>query len=286
MTVSAIICGRNDNYGGHLIERATYSINSMLDTFDEVIYVDWNTESGKKILTDELNIKDRTKLKVFTITPDKVREFTRGEKTQPMCEVLSRNIGIRRATGDIIVSTNIDIIAPPREQLDIVTSKLREMEMITVIRKDLELNDVDKVFSKMPFDSGKVSTIFGVDSIRTKLMSPFIEVTKTVLEQFPEKNHHTLASVICGCGDFQIAHRETWYKIKGFEESMKKRQYSDTTVQYKVLMQDGIVRASNFPPIYHLEHERDNNPGILNSIEMTKNTHNSETWGFSHENIV
>ena len=60
MTVSAIICGRNDNYGGHLIERATYSINSMLDTFDEVIYVDWNTESGKKILTDELNIKDRT----------------------------------------------------------------------------------------------------------------------------------------------------------------------------------------------------------------------------------
>ena len=217
MTVSAIICGRNDNYGGHLIERATYSINSMLDTFDEVIYVDWNTESGKKILTDELNIKDRAKLKVFTITPDKVREFTRGEKTQPMCEVLSRNIGIRRATGDIIVSTNIDIIAPPREQLDIVTSKLREMEMITVIRKDLELNDVDKVFSKMPFDSGKVSTIFGVDSIRTKLMSPFVEVTKTVLEQFPEKNHHTLASVICVCGDFQIAHRETWYKIKGFE---------------------------------------------------------------------
>ena len=50
MTVSAIICGRNDNYGGHLIERATYSIYSMLDTFDEVIYVDWNTESGKKIL--------------------------------------------------------------------------------------------------------------------------------------------------------------------------------------------------------------------------------------------
>jgi|TARA_B110000914_G_C15423770_1_gene427873 hypothetical protein len=286
MTISAVICGRNDNYGGHLIERATYSINSLLETFDEVVYVDWNTEQGKKILTDELDIKDRSKLKVFTISPDKVMELIKGEQVPPMCEVLSRNIGIRRAIGDIIVSTNIDIIAPSREQLDIVTSKLRQMEMITVIRKDLELSEVNKVFGNTHLENENVPIIFGVDSIRTKLMSPFVEITKNKLEQFPEKNHHTLSSVICGCGDFQIAHRETWYKIRGFEESMKKRQYADTTVQYKVLMQNGIVRGSNFPPIYHLEHERDNSESILNSIEMVKTTLNEETWGFSHEDII
>lgn len=285
MKISAVICGRNDDYGGNLIERATYSINSLLETFDEVIYVDWNTDTDKKILTDDLNINDRSKLKVFTITPDKVLDLTRGEKVQPMCEVLSRNIGIRRATGDIIVSTNIDIIAPSREQLDIATSKLRKMEMITVNRKDLELNEMNKVFSKIPFSSDNVSLVFGVDSLHAKLMSPFVEVTENIMDQFPEKNHHTLASVICGCGDFQIAHRETWYKIKGFEESMKKRQYADTTVQYKVLMEGGIVRASNFPPIYHLNHERDNNPSILNSIDMVKTTQNDETWGFSCERL-
>ena len=36
-----------------LNERANYSINSMLETFDEVVYVDWNTEDGKNILTEE-----------------------------------------------------------------------------------------------------------------------------------------------------------------------------------------------------------------------------------------
>ena len=286
MTISAFICGRNDNYGGHLIERATYSINSLLETFDEVVYVDWNTEHGKKILTDELEIKDRSKLKVITITPDKVKELTNGEKIQPMCEVLSRNIGIRNTTGDIIVSTNIDIIAPPRNQLDLVASNLRPMELLTITRKDIELSDMNKAFNTIPFINERMSLLFGVDSIHNKLMSPYLEMTKEIIDKFPEKNHHTLASIICGCGDFQIAHKETWYKIKGFEESMKKRQYSDTTVQYKVIMENGIVRASNFPPIYHLEHERDNSANILNSISMLKFTTNSDNWGFLHENIV
>jgi|TARA_B100002019_G_scaffold293524_1_gene321931 hypothetical protein len=286
MTISAIICGRNDNYGGHLIERATYSINSLLETFDEVVYVDWNTEHGKKILTDELEIKDRSKLKVITITPDKVKELTNGEKIQPMCEVLSRNIGIRNTTGDIIVSTNIDIIAPPRNQLDLVVSNLKPMELLTITRKDIELSDMNKAFNTIPFRNERMSLLFGVDSIHNKLMSPYLEMTKEIIDKFPEKNHHTLASIICGCGDFQIAHKETWYKIKGFEESMKKRQYSDTTVQYKVIMENGIVRASNFPPIYHLEHERDNSANILNSISMLKFTTNSDNWGFLHENIV
>lgn len=286
MTISAIICGRNDNYGGHLIERATYSINSLLETFDEVVYVDWNTEHGKKILTNELEIKDRSKLKVITITPDKVKELTNGEKIQPMCEVLSRNIGIRNTTGDIIVSTNIDIIAPPRNQLDLVVSNLKPMELLTITRKDIELSDMNKAFNTIPFRNERMSLLFGVDSIHNKLMSPYLEMTKEIIDKFPEKNHHTLASIICGCGDFQIAHKETWYKIKGFEESMKKRQYSDTTVQYKVIMENGIVRASNFPPIYHLEHERDNSANILNSISMLKFTTNSDNWGFLHENIV
>ena len=67
---------------------------------------------------------------------------------------------------------------------------------------------------------------------------------------------------------------------------MTKRQYSDTTVQYKLIMRGGKVKASNFPPIYHLEHERDNSANILNSIEMVKNTENNEDWGFLHESIV
>lgn len=43
MKITAVIVSRNDNYGGHLNERATYALNSAINTYDEVIYVDWNS---------------------------------------------------------------------------------------------------------------------------------------------------------------------------------------------------------------------------------------------------
>ena len=279
--ISAVVCGRNDNYGGHLVERATYCFKSLLETFDEVIYVDWNTQENKEPLTSCLNIVDKSKLNVIVVTPEKVHELTNGVKTQPMCEVLTRNIGIRRATGDYIVSTNIDVITPERYLVDKLLEKIRPHEMITLAKQDVELSDLDKHF-KNGFDPKVMPILFGLWPIQKRLMSPYLTINKDLLEKFPENSHHTLASIICACGDFQIAHRDTWWGIRGFEETMNKRSYADTAVQYKVLMNNGIVSASNFPPLYHIEHERDNNPNLQNSIEMNKKTKNLETWGFSH----
>ena len=42
MKISAVIVSRNDNYGGYLNERATYCLNSAIDTYDEIFYIDWN----------------------------------------------------------------------------------------------------------------------------------------------------------------------------------------------------------------------------------------------------
>jgi len=74
MKVSAVCCGRNDNYGGFLNERATYAFNAMLKSFDEVVYVDWNTETGKNILTDGLVLENRDKLKTIKVTPEMVKD--------------------------------------------------------------------------------------------------------------------------------------------------------------------------------------------------------------------
>lgn len=283
-----MICGRNDNYGGHLNERATYSINTILETFDEVIYVDWNTESGP-ILTDAINLKNRHKLKAITITPSMCEELMGSEnykKGQKMCEVLARNVGIRRATGDIVVDTNVDVLVPQRKYLDVLLDELRPMEMITVAKQDVELSDLVSQFGeKGPNDwlefQRLTPMLFGNWPITKRLMSPHIVVNKALLDQVPINHHHGVASIIMACGDFQIAHRDTWFAIRGFEESMIKRMYIDTNVQYKVIMAGGSVRATNFPPVYHIEHERNNDASVQNSIEVIKVTKNADTWGFS-----
>ena len=282
MIVSAIICGRNDNYGGRLIERASYSLNGLLQVFDEVIYVDWNTDSDKKILTDELNIPDRSKLKVITVTNDMVKNIIKDESSQKMCEVLSRNIAIRRATGDIIVSTNIDIVPPPREYLDILLKSLQDDEMITLSRNDIEVDELIKNEKPETLNLTHLPILFGANSIKSKIEVPFIRVDKNILETYPNNLHLNLASIITGCGDFQVAYKSMWYKIRGFEENMTKRLYTDTHVQYKVIMSGGSVRASNFPPIYHLNHERNEDIKFRNTPEMVKITNNTENWGFNN----
>jgi len=288
MKVTAVICGRNDNYGGHLNERATYSINTILETFDEVIYVDWNTEDGP-ILTDAIRLKNRHKLRAITITPSMCEELMGSEnykKGQKMCEVLARNVGIRRATGDIIIDTNIDVLVPHRKYLDTLLDELRPMEMITVAKQDVELSDLVSQFGeKGPNDwlefQRLTPMLFGNWPLTKRLMSPHIVVSKALLDQVPKNHHHGMASIIMACGDFQIAHRDTWFAIRGFEESMIKRMYIDTNVQYKVIMAGGSVRATNFPPVYHIEHERNNDASVQNPIEVIQVTKNADTWGFS-----
>ena len=68
MKLSAIVVTRNDNYGGNLADRATYCLNSLIDTFDEVILVDWNSPNNRPLLWDiDSNINFRGNLKHIII---------------------------------------------------------------------------------------------------------------------------------------------------------------------------------------------------------------------------
>jgi len=64
MKISAIIISRNDNYGGHLNERAIYAINSAINTYDEVIYIDWNSPTHSLLwdIQDNLQLKGNLKI--------------------------------------------------------------------------------------------------------------------------------------------------------------------------------------------------------------------------------
>ena len=283
MKVSAVCCGRNDNYGGFLNERATYSFNSMLKAFDEVIYVDWNTDSDKNVLTDDLKLENRDKLKVIKVTPEMVNDVIGDEPAQKMCEVMARNVGIRRATGDIIVNTNVDIICPPKEQLQILVKKVRPDEMLVLSRMNIQLEHLQKAFGDNVTDIQEhMPLVFGIEplGVGQKIMAPTLTMTKEVISQYPEETHHRLASVVTSCGDFQVAHKDLLMKIRGFEESQKKRNFSDTTIQYKVIMSGGMVTGTNFPPIYHIDHERDMKESSFNSRHsMSAHTTNDENWG-------
>jgi len=284
MKITAVIISRNDNYGGHLKERATYAINSAINTYDEVIYVDWNSPEHSLLwdIQDDLQLKGN--LKHFVIPPDAASQLTGFDKNaQKCCEVLARNIGIRRATGDYIVSTNIDIIAPKREDLEKAINEMEKNSFYTISRRDVDLPVIKE------FHGGDVK-YSAYDKLRQHLIDQnYVPNPEKKLQDGDDY------SMINCCGDFQIAPRNVWEEIRGFEEELIYPLFADTNVQKKAVMHGFGLRALFDPPFYHINHGRGGG-GLFDGKNRKANdqkraiidqklTHNPETWGFSDIDI-
>ena len=208
MKISAVIVSRNDNYGGHLNERATYCLNSAIETYDEVFYVDWNSPTHSLLYDIKDNLITKGNLKHIVITPEVAKTLTNNDPhAQICCEVLARNIGLRRAVGDWVVSTNIDIIAPKREELESTLNNLNKDTFYTISRRHTDWDQIKRFHGgEMKFDEW--------NSLRDHL----IENSKE--RHFDEK---TVSgddySVINCCGDFQIAPRHVWDEIRGWKKN-------------------------------------------------------------------
>lgn len=278
MKITAVVICRNDNYGGNLKERATYSLNSAIHTYDEVIYVDWNSTTHSLLydIKDDLNLKGN--LKHFIITPELASILTNFDSNaQVCCETLARNIGIRRATGDWIVSTNIDIIHPSREEIEEQIKSMDTNTFYTISRRYTDWKIIKE------FYGGELD------------FKNWISLKKYLTENsekrvFDEKvvNGDDYSIINC-CGDYQIATKEIWNEIRGFEEELIYVLYSDTNVQKKAVMHGFGLKALYEPAVFHIEHGKGGG-GFLDGINRVTNnpqraiidqnkTRNLDSWG-------
>jgi len=267
----AVIPARNDNYGNNLALRASYCLNSMITELDEVIYVDWNSE-GKKSLVEE--IKDTLirspKFKWIRVTPEQAKEWTFNDpEAQVVCEVMARNVGLRRLKSDYLISTNIDMICPPKEKLEQYINN--DQTFWTTGMRSISLWDITPLGT--PLEPRKIIDSL-VEKEPTYGQQPGVSVC-------PGDEW----SVISNCGDFQAAHRNVWYKFRGFEERLYKRAYTDTNVQRKAFVYGHKLEVANLLPIWHMGHEAGfGGSGGLNDMQTAVfmgETTNPETWGHS-----
>lgn len=268
MSIGCVIVSRNDNYGGNLKERAAYSINSCLATYDEVVFVDYNSRDKTLVEEIESNLFRTGKLLVVKVTNEQHREFTKSwENPQPCSEVLGRNIGIRRLNTDFIVSTNVDNIQPSREHL----SSLTDLDTMYVIaRRGTNLKEVQEI-----------GTPSDINHIREVLLGRiFPQAWEVKREPW---------SLVEWCGDFQMAHRNIWYDIRGFDEWQLGIGLNDSYVLRKTKELGHMTKAVYEVPLWHIDHGKSNDyndggtPNDRNCLyEPFRGIVNPETWGFSN----
>lgn len=266
------------------IMKEVIHFKSLLDSFDEVIYIDWNSPSGSFLWEIEHELPKTGKLKHFVITPEIAKQLIPFEKAQLCNETLSRNIGIRRTTSDWIVSTNIDIIAPKKEDL----LNLNTNTFYTLSRREAPKEIVYK------FGKNKWSELRNI-------------LSQTISERYfsAKVTTNDVWSLINCCGDFQIAHKDIWNKIKGFEESMIYACFADTNVQKKAMIEGFNLMPLFEPPIFHMEHgsyytkedgsriqDKGNYMGdnkayndVWNYVEFFEKSTNNDNWGLNNINI-
>lgn len=272
----AVVIARNDNYGGNLTERAGYCINSLTETFDEVIYVDWNTPDDKVSLIEEAEglVTKSPKLKWIRITSKQASEWTGHDpEAQGVCEVMARNVGLRRLNTDFLVSTNIDVICPFRH---ILNERIHlDVGFVTTAKRSISLYDL------RPF-----GTPLDINGVREKLTAIEANYGQQPKISIRRDDQYSLVS---SPGDFQIAHRDVWYMIRGFEERLYKRGYADTNIQQKASRAGLRIGVDRNIPVWHIGHEGGwGGSGGINDMNLALTMHgttNPETWGFSNVDL-
>lgn len=280
-----VVFGRNDGYKEP--ERFYIHLTTMLETFDEVIYIDWN--SDKQSFLNE--IKDRlpktNRLKHFIIEPKFAKIMTGYDSKAQVCNTsLAFNLGLRRTDAEYIVLATTDIIPPSKETLKEFINKTNKYSFYTFSRRDIEYKDV-------------INNIDKLEEYR-KYLDLTVPPRYFPAKVTPNDNY----SIFNCCGDFQLATKNIWLKIRGYEEEMLYACFCDTNVQKKSILYGFNLVPVYDIPLYHMSHTGMTNDGTspskqyyndamqwvenFNKYELHGHimySKNNDTWGFSDVEI-
>jgi len=143
--ISLIVTTRNDDHGGDPLSR----LQAFVNTFDaqcrrtgldaEVIVVEWNPPPDRPRLHELLKQPPQCPFALrFVEVPQALHDGLRHASVLPLFQMIGKNVGIRRARGRFVLSTNIDIIFS-NELVDFLASQCAQHGvMYRVDRHDIE----------------------------------------------------------------------------------------------------------------------------------------------------
>ncbi len=109
---------RNDGYGENLLHRMQTCIDSIVTLADrhevptEILLVEWNPPAETARFEDVLDWPEQSiyaDIDILTVPPE-IHSTISGSEDLPLFEYIGKNVGIRRADGEFVLSTNPDLI--------------------------------------------------------------------------------------------------------------------------------------------------------------------------------
>ena len=142
--LSIVATSRNDDHGGNLLYRTQSFVDGLIaqcrrhDVRAELILIDWNPPPDRPPLAEALDWPDDPgpcRVRVVVVPAETHSRLAQADKL-PLFQMIAKNVGIRRARGQYVVATNIDILLNDR-LMRYLKHRLRPGRLYRVDRYDV-----------------------------------------------------------------------------------------------------------------------------------------------------
>jgi hypothetical protein len=286
--LSIVATSRNDDHGGDPLIRTQIFIDNLAKQSSkyklpvELILVDWNPVSDRPGLASVLNVPDNQEYfnaKVITV-PTVVHNRIKYSDKLALFQMIAKNVGIRRASGEFILATNIDILFSDELIHYISRKKLDPLKQYRVDRYDingglvpgLSLEQTLEYAWSHPVRSNRryqpeqlVRHLYG-DELFKRICIPdqeyagsFQDVNVVLNDNFweihPDRSVEMTHLHTNACGDFTLLSRKGWDAIRGYPE-FEAFSFNIDSMGVISAHYAGFTEVALLPPCvcFHIEH--------------------------------
>jgi hypothetical protein len=245
-SLSIVVVGRNDNYGGDFSLRLKTTMDWNLSLFPnaELIYIEWNPLEDKD--SDCAWISARYPNAKCYIVSNEIHKKLITKKNFPILEYFAKNLGIRKASGDWIILVNADVL----------------------IGADISFEALNK------------ELVYGTHYNNIKwdnqpIKKEYLENKNNILSSFPANS--VLESVV---GNFILTHKENWLKATGYDESLSDVRNGVDSNGLNQLLHSSL-KTMALGNHYHLDHPE----SLINGANPTHGDQNRIDYILAGKNI-
>lgn len=286
--LSVVAASRNDDHGGDPLRRTQIFINCLARQAAqhrlpvEIILVDWNPVPDRPGLAAVLHLPAGSTYctaRVITVPAGLHARVKYGEKL-PFFQMIAKNVGIRRARGEFILATNIDIVFSAELFAWLARRRLDPQKMYRVDRHDIQaglsehltLEETLAYAWDHPIRSHRrlgpralldalYRTAGHIRSCEPDLdtmrriggfsLNKVDDAWQVTVERNASIEHlHTN-----GCGDFTLLSRDAWNAVRGYPE-FEAFSFNIDSMGIVAAHYAGYEEVSLLPPCvcFHIEH--------------------------------
>lgn len=276
--LSVIVTSRNDNHGGDMLKRMRMFVRALIHQCNayklpcELIMVEWNPIKGEKLLKEVLpSATEQDYLSIrYILVPNELHHTLAFSQQLPLFQMIAKNVGIRRATADFVLCTNVDIIFSNELFARLAKRDLKEncfyranrcdipatidenwtvQEQLEFSRKNiLKRNGKNHLYPNFSGEHGFLQKYF--------VFIPLLRVLSRVKALYATSAVDRLNTLDKdACGDFTLMSKQNWMDIEGYPEL---EVYSLHIDSMGVIAAEALgMKQVIFKPwecTYHIEH--------------------------------